>query len=474
MTLHLYNTFTRQKQPFAPLNPNHVRMYVCGPTVYDRAHIGNARPVAVFDVLFRLLQQLYPRVTYARNITDIDDKIITAAEQKHIPIEKLTTQTTQFYHEDMAALNALSPTIEPKATEHIPQMVHMIQQLIASNHAYVVEGHVLFQVKTDPSYGKLSKLNADDRIAGARVEVAPYKKDPQDFVLWKPSAPHQPGWESPWGRGRPGWHIECSAMADTYLETPFDIHGGGIDLIFPHHENEIAQTCCALNVPTMAQVWMHNGHLVVNGEKMSKSLGNFLTVNDLLAHTPGEVIRLALLSAHYRQPLNWTTTLVTQTKNVLNKFYKALAGFEESAHPVAGKATHPWDAETATLSPSVHKIFAALLDDLNTPLALTHFHDVVKEIQACSDAAQKTHLQAQLKAAGSFVGILNHRSTEWFECTEGVDQLLEVAEIERCLQERTQAKQEKNFQKADEIRAFLEDNGVGVEDTPRGPVWRYK
>lgn len=440
------------------MNPQHVRFYVCGPTVYDRAHIGNARPVVVFDMLFRLLQQLYPQVTYVRNITDIEDKIIWASQEKNISIAEITTQNTLFYNEDMGALGALPPTHTPKATEHIPQMLHIISLLIDQGHAYAAEGHVLFNVKSDPRYGALSKLPTEDRLAGARVDVAPYKKDPEDFVLWKPSNAEQPGWESPWGRGRPGWHIECSAMAEAYLGTPFDIHGGGIDLIFPHHENEIAQTCCAYNTDTMAQVWMHNGHLIVNGEKMSKSLGNFFTVADLLDEMPGEVIRLTLLSAHYRQPLNWTPGLVLQMKNILDKFYTALQDF----HGTPDDSLQNSD------------FFAALLDDLNTPLALTHLHTLVKEIHTCHDPAAKQNLQSQLKTMGNFLGILSHSPAQWFQRSKDETQLITPEEIENSVQNRAQAKGQKDYKKADDIRKFLEENGVLLEDTPTGTTWKYR
>lgn len=464
MILSLYNTFTREKEPFRPLNPENVCMYVCGPTVYDYAHIGNARPVVVFDVLFRLLRHLYPKVTYARNITDIDDKIIIASTHRQIPINTLTEETARYYHEDMAALNALPPTIEPKATEHIPQMVNLIKLLIKEGHAYVVEGHVLFQVKTDPQYGQLSHLSVDDRIAGTRVEVAPYKKDPQDFILWKPSTPQQPGWESPWGRGRPGWHIECSAMADQYLGTPFDIHAGGIDLIFPHHENEIAQTCCAYKISTMAQVWMHNGHLIVNGEKMSKSLGNFLTVRQLRNQMPGEVIRLALLSAHYHQPLDWTQDLVTQTENILNKFYTALKDFESTNN----------SKEPPIEDPYLIPFFQALADDLNTPLALTHLHSLVRSIHTCTDQKEKRRLQALLKEAGNMLGILYQSAPEWFQRTQALATPLDSTEIDIAIQERTLAKKQKDFSKADAIRHTLLKKGILLEDTAQGTTWKYK
>src|ERR1700722_6932965 len=322
--LHLHNTLTRQKEKFEPLDPAHVRMYVCGPTVYDFAHLGNARPVVVFDVLYRLLKRHYPRVTYVRNITDVDDKIIAKAKESGEPIDSITKRTTQAYHEDMAALNALPPDIEPRATQHIPQMIALIEKLIAKKHAYVAEGHVLFNVPSMKNYGELSRRSRDELIAGARVDVAPYKKDAADFVLWKPSEPDQVGWESPWGRGRPGWHIECSAMGEAHLGETFDIHGGGLDLIFPHHENEIAQSSCAHNGAPLAKIWMHNGFLNIDKDKMSKSLGNFFTVRQLLAKAPGEALRLALLSGHYRQPLDFSPEALEVAKGTLDRWYGAL------------------------------------------------------------------------------------------------------------------------------------------------------
>ena len=321
--MRLYNSLTRQKQTLTPLTPGEIGMYLCGPTVYDRAHIGNARPSAVFDTLCRLLS-LTHKVTYVRNITDVDDKIIEAAHKNKETIETLTHRTTEQYQQDMGLLNISPPTVEPRATDHIKEMIHIIQILLDKGHAYEAESHVLFETTTDPNYGTLSNRNLEDMIAGARVEVAPYKKNPTDFVLWKPSQEGDPGWESPWGRGRPGWHIECSAMGQKYLGLTFDIHGGGQDLMFPHHENEKAQSTCAHGKDTFAQIWMHNGMLMVEGKKMSKSWGNFFTVHDLLGTLPGEVIRLTLLSSHYRQPLDWTRALVQQCKITLDRFYTSL------------------------------------------------------------------------------------------------------------------------------------------------------
>ncbi len=340
MALFLHNSLTRRKERFEPIDPKHVRMYVCGPTVYDFAHIGNARPVVVFDVLARLLRRLYPKVTYVRNITDVEDKIIDAALKAGEPIAAITERTTRAYHQDMAYVGALPPDIEPRATQHITHMVAMIERLIASGNAYAADGHVLFAVPSMADYGKLSGRSRDEMIAGARVEVAPYKKDPADFVLWKPSTPDQPGWDSPWGRGRPGWHIECSAMSEAHLGETFDIHGGGHDLIFPHHENEIAQSECAHGGKALAKYWVHNGYLVVNGEKMSKSLGNFFTVRDLAAKWPGEAIRLLLLKTHYRAPLDFTEEGLRQAK-----------GESRPLLHRAARCRRQWRRRTATCPP---------------------------------------------------------------------------------------------------------------------------
>src|SRR5262245_1509941 len=382
MDLKLYDTLTREKRPFKPLDPNRVRMYVCGPTVYDFAHIGNARPVIVFDVLFRLLRHLYgaDHVTYVRNITDVDDKINARAAESFpsLPlneaIRQITEKTERQFHEDMDALGALRPTVEPRATEHIAEMKTLIERLIASGHAYVAEGHVLFSVSSMPDYGKLARRSLEEMKAGARVEVAPYKHDPMDFVLWKPSKPGEPAWPSPAGinvAGRPGWHIECSAMSWKHLGETFDIHGGGIDLVFPHHENEIAQSRCAFHTPLMANYWMHNGFLQVEGEKMSKSLGNFFTIRDVLAQMPndnrwGEVVRLNMLKTHYRQPLDWTQT-------ALNESLIAYGGFREAVILADRNRARPSKA-----------VLAALADDLNTPLVISELHQLAAKARSSS------------------------------------------------------------------------------------------
>ena len=454
--LKLYNTLTRRLEPFTPLNPAKVGLYVCGPTVYDRAHLGNARPYTIFDVLVRLLRTTYD-VTYVRNITDIDDKIINASLQSGESIEMITRKTTKFFHEDMAALGNLSPTIEPKATEHVSEMIEMIEQLLQKGIAYAQDGHVLFHVPNFASYGALSGCKCEEMIAGARVEVAPYKKDPTDFVLWKPSTPEQPGWESPWGRGRPGWHIECSAMSFKHLGVNFDIHGGGQDLIFPHHENEIAQTQAVHGIDTFARYWVHNGILLVNGEKMSKSLGNFITIQELLNQARGEVIRFALLSTHYRQPLDWTNDTLLQAKSSLNRLYTALEGLEEE------------NLSEAVIDPG---ILNALQDDLNTPLAIARLHELAHEANKKEKGKLKQAIQAKLKVSADFLGLLQYSSESWFkvDCSNG----LSSAVIEELIIQRRAAREAKDFKMADQIRFKLENEGVLLLDSSEGTTWRRK
>src|SRR3984957_7027371 len=447
--LHLHNTLTRQKEKFEPLDPAHVRMYVCGPTVYDFAHLGNARPVVVFDVLYRLLKRHYPRVTYVRNITDVDDKIIAKAKESGEPIDSITKRTTQAYHEDMAALNALPPDIEPRATQHIPQMIALIEKLIAKKHAYVAEGHVLFNVPSMKNYGELSRRSRDELIAGARVDVAPYKKDAADFVLWKPSEPDQVGWESPWGRGRPGWHIECSAMGEAHLGITFDIHGGGLDLIFPHHENEIAQSAAAHGGAPLARYWLHNGFVTVDGEKMAKSAGNFTTIRDVLNEAPGEAARYALLTSHYRDPLDWTAERLSQARIALDRFYLALS--------------HAGDAAPAAPSARVQ---AALDDDLNTPLALTGLHELLAELNK-ADAADKPRIKAELVASGALLGLLQQAPEAWLKGGQG-----DSADIEALIDQRNAARKSRDFAEADRIRTELAIRGILLEDGPQGTTWR--
>jgi cysteinyl-tRNA synthetase len=452
--LALYNTLTRRKEPFAPLDAANVRMYVCGPTVYDFAHIGNARPVIVFDVLYRLLRHLYgaKHVRYVRNITDIDDKIIAAAMENDERIETLTQRTTRTFEDDAAALGALKPDVEPRATEHLAPMIAMIERLIAVGHAYVAEGHVLFAVSSMPDYGKLSRRSHDEMIAGARVEIAPYKRDPADFVLWKPSTPDQPGWESPWGRGRPGWHIECSAMSETYLGETFDIHGGGLDLIFPHHENEIAQSVCSHRGAPFARYWLHNAFVIVEGAKMSKSLGNFRTIRDVLSEAPGEAARYAMLMSQYRDPLDWTAGRLAEAKHALDRFYRAL-GQAKAGAPAA-----------STPPPAV---MAALEDDLNTPLALAALHDVLSEFNK-ADESDKATLRSALLAGGQVLGLLQQDAEAWLR-GDGDD----TAEIERLIAERNAARKARNFAEADRIRTDLAIKGIILEDRPGGGTdWR--
>lgn len=456
MPLDFYNTLTRRKERFEPLRPDHVGMYVCGPTVYDTAHIGNARPVVVFDTLFRLLQRLYPAVTYVRNITDVDDKIIDRSRDSGEPIEDLTRRTTDVFHADMDALNALRPTVEPRATQHIAHMVALIATLIERGHAYAADGHVLFAVPSMAEYGQLSRRSLDEMIAGARVEVAPYKRDPSDFVLWKPSSDDQPGWDSPWGRGRPGWHIECSAMAKEHLGITFDIHGGGLDLIFPHHENEIAQSRCAHGSDSLARYWVHNGFVTVEGEKMSKSLGNFFTVHDLLDEFPGEAIRLTLLSAHYRQPLDFTREGLKQAKGTLDRWYQAMRGGPE---PITSDL--PFD------------VLAALEDDLNTPLAISHLHELATAVNKAQSDGERAQARGALLAAGKQLGLLQQDPEAWFRwAPKGGADGLSDAEVEQLIADRKAARAAKNFAEADRIRKELADKGIVLEDGPQGTSWK--
>ena len=453
MTILIHDTLSRKKVKFKPRDESNVRMYVCGPTVYDYAHIGNARPVVIFDVLCRLLRQQYPKVTYVRNITDVDDKINKAAKETGQSIQAITKRTTRIFHKDMAALGALDPDHEPRATQHINGMKKLIKKLIVSGNAYEVEGHVMFDVTSMPNYGRLSRLNRDELVAGARVEVAPYKKDPADFVLWKPSTDDLPGWKSPWGRGRPGWHLECSVMSEEFLGPEFDIHGGGQDLIFPHHENEIAQSTCT-SESGFAKYWMHNGYLMAEGEKMSKSLGNFYTVNELLKEFPGEAIRLALLKTHYRQPLDFTRTGIEEAKRELDGFYRALRGIKYS----------PYNGITEST------ITRALSDDLNTPLAISQLHELARTLNKI-DIKEKTQAAEKLISAGKLLGLLQKDPEDWFkgEATIGG---IEDAEINALVIERIQARNDKNFKRSDEIRAILAEQGVSLEDGAVKTTWK--
>ncbi len=450
MTLRIYNTLTRQEEEFVPLDPSNVRMYVCGPTVYDFIHIGNARPIVVFDTLFRLLQRLYPRVTYVRNITDVEDKIMDRAAENGETIEALTTRTANAFHADIAKLNALPPTFEPRATQYIAHMQDMMRSLIDKGHAYVEQGHVLFSVPSMADYGRLSRHSRDELVAGARVEVAPYKRDPADFVLWKPSNPSQVGWDSPWGRGRPGWHIECSAMSGGLLGDTFDIHGGGLDLIFPHHENEIAQSRCAHGTSIMARYWMHNGYVLSGNEKMSKSLGNFFTLHELLDEFPGEAVRYLLLSGHYRQPLDFTREGLKRAKASLDRLYQAL------------RLAEAVDSAAAAVPEAVEQ---ALQADLNTPLAISALHDAANRLNS-GDATAR----AELLGGGQALGILQQDPESWFK--GGVNGGLADSEIDGLIAARNAARKAKDFAEADRIRKTLAEAGVVLEDGPKGTSWK--
>jgi cysteinyl-tRNA synthetase len=458
MALRLHNTLTRRVEPFTPIDPANVRMYVCGPTVYDYAHIGNARAVLVFDILFRMLRHLYgaAHVRYARNITDVDDKIIAAHQESGEPIDSITRRTTQAFHDDIAALGALPPTVEPRATAHIAEMIALTEKLLANGHAYAAEGHVLFNVPSMADYGKLSRRNRDELIAGARVEVAPYKKDPADFVLWKPSSADQPGWDSPWGRGRPGWHLECSAMSAKHLGERFDIHGGGIDLIFPHHENEIAQSTCAHGPGTFANVWVHNGFLSVEGEKMSKSLGNFITIRDALKQHHGETIRLAMLKTHYRQPLDWTAAGVQQAKDELDRLYGALRG---------GRLV---DADHVATN---NEVVGALENDLNTPDALHFLHVEANAIHRSPPHVQHA-LRQSLRWSGGLLGILQQDPEAWFKWQPDGTGGLSDTDVDDLIKRRADARKTRDFKEADRIRDQLAEAKIILEDGAGGTSWR--
>ncbi|MEM1143096.1 MAG: cysteine--tRNA ligase [Pseudomonadota bacterium] len=461
MSLYITNTQSGQKELFEPINADCVRMYVCGPTVYNLAHIGNARPVVVFDTLYRLLKTQFDNVQYGRNVTDIDDKIITAARERGVGIDEITSEFTQKYREDVAALNALTPDLEPHATENIEPMHKLINALLDRGHAYEADRHVLFDVTSSADYGRLSGRSLDDMMAGARVEVASYKRHPGDFILWKPSSSDEPGWQSPWGRGRPGWHLECSAMIREHLGETIDIHGGGRDLIFPHHENEIAQSCCAYG-GDFVKYWMHNAYVDMDGEKMSKSLGNVRTIRDLLANYPGEVLRLALLTAHYRSALSFSEALLDQARQTLDTFYTALReaaleGDEEEQQIVLG------DEEPA---------YAALCDDLNTPLAISEMHALARAVHKSAGKEQR-EIARRLKACGQLLGVLQVSPKQWFQTAVAANEdALSAEHIEVMIAERAVAKAERNFPRADEIRDNLNAAGVQLEDGPNGTSWR--
>jgi cysteinyl-tRNA synthetase len=451
-SLSLYNTSTRRKEPFVPGDTQHVKMYVCGPTVYNFIHIGNARPAVVFDVVFRLLQRLYPQVSYARNITDVDDKIIKAAAELGEPINTITERFTDEYLADMVSLGNIEPTMTPKATDHIGDMIAMVEALVAKGHAYETEGHVLFDVQSMAAYGELSNRSLDEMLAGARVEVASYKRYAGDFVLWKPAAASDVGWQSPWGYGRPGWHLECSAMIERHLGETIDIHGGGRDLIFPHHENEVAQSCCAHDGKQFVRYWMHNGYINIDGEKMAKSAGNFRTVRELLGHYSGEVLRFTLLNAHYRSELDFSIDALNQGKASLDTLY----GFLREAS----------DVETSECDISDTAFFAAMLDDINTPQAISEMYAWAKLLGRDS-TANKAEAKAKLLAAGQMLGLLQADPDAWFQGDSD-----DSATIDALVEERNQAKRDKNFARADEIRSQLLAEGIVLEDSREGTKWK--
>ena len=458
MSLRLYNSLSRTLEVFTPTDPARVTLYVCGPTVYNYVHIGNARPPVVFGLLARLLRRHFGHVVYARNITDIDDKINQAALEQRVPIQSITERFTKAYQEDMAGLGVEPPDLIPHATQHIPEIIRMCERLIASGHAYHAEGHVLFSVSSFADYGRLSGRSTDELLAGARIEVAPYKRDPGDFVLWKPSTAELPGWDSPWGRGRPGWHIECSAMCEAHLGETIDIHAGGIDLQFPHHENEIAQSTCAHGGRPFARFWLHNGMLNMDGRKMSKSLGNVFRVHDLLREHPPEALRYALLSAHYRQPLDWTDALIEQCVRTLDRLYGTLRELLDL--PLAADAYQ------------VPAAFAAALDDdLNTPQALAVLAELASVARKAQGTAARRQAKAELLGAGALIGLLQQTPEQWF-CRGLPQGGTDACAIEALLAERQQAKKARDFTRADAIRATLAAQGIEIEDTAGGTRWK--
>ena len=457
MVLKIHNTLSGTKETFEPVDKNHVRIYACGPTVYNYAHIGNARMAVVNDLLVNVLRTQFEKVTYVSNITDIDDKIIDAAHELNEPIKNLTTKYTKIYNDDMGYLNVKLPDIQPHATDHISEMIDLIKKLIENNYAYEKDGHVLFHVPSFSKYGVLSKRNRDEQIAGSRVEVAPFKKDPADFILWKPSPDPLPGWESPWGFGRPGWHLECSAMSEKTLGLPFDIHSGGMDLVFPHHENEIAQTCSLDDnhePASFAKFWFHNGFVNVEGEKMSKSIGNIKLVHDLKKQYKGEVLRLTLLSAHYRQPLNWTKEIIDQNSKMLDRFYRSLKELQDveiSSHLVS------------------EDIMESLLDDLNTPKVLAKLNTLSNTLSS-ADTDEKRNIKNNLIATGKILGVMQEDPNIWLGYNQTANP--EKEEIEGLINQRNEARRSKDFKLADQIRDKLKSKGIEIEDTKNGTIWR--
>ena len=458
--IFLHNTLSNSKEEFIPINKEHVKIYACGPTVYSYAHIGNARMAVVNDLLVKFLRTIFQKVTYVSNITDIDDKIIKASQETNIPFDELTSKFTKIYNEDMSRLEVNLPDIQPKATDHIQEMIGLINILIKKDYAYEKDGHVMFNVPAFKKYGSLSKRNRDEQIMGSRVEIAPYKKDPTDFILWKPSPSPLPGWESPWGFGRPGWHLECSAMSEKTLGLPFDIHSGGMDLIFPHHENEIAQSCAAHNITddiqAFAKFWFHNGFVNVEGEKMSKSLGNIRLVNELIKKYKGEVLRITLLSAHYRQPLNWTKEIIKQNSTMLDRLYRVLKELENV---------------DAYRMPNVisENIVEGLYDDLNTPKVIAELN-ILSSQTINADKKEKEKIKYNLLEVGKILGILQQNPDKWLGY--GKSKNLDESMIEGLIKDRNEARRNKNFDMADNIRDQLKEQGIEIEDKPDGTIWR--
>ena len=458
--LRLYNSLTNRKEDFSPIDNDHVKVYTCGPTVYNFAHIGNARPPLVSDILVRLLKQLYKEVTYVSNITDIDDKIIAASIEQKVPIAELTKKYENVYNQNLKDLGVAKPDHQPRATDHIQEMIVQIKELVDNGHAYISEGHVLFSVKTFPKYGQLSGRDKDQQLHGSRVEVASYKNDPADFILWKPSTSEQPGWVSPWGFGRPGWHLECSAMSQKTLGVPFDIHSGGQDLIFPHHENELAQSCGAHgkieDINHYAKYWLHNGMIKFDGDKMSKSLGNIVYINDLLKKYNGEVLRLVLLSTHYRQPLNWSKKSILQSQKMLDKMYRTLYQIDGE---VSKEAVSP-----------PKEIIKALCDDLNTPQAIGKLNILFNDFQHAK-GKQKNELLSQIMSGASLLGLLNQKPENWLGYQNEMDSK-DLKEVEKLIMERDKYRSEKNYKMSDQIRDELTALGIEIEDSPQGTKWR--
>lgn len=453
--IYLHNTLKQRKDKFIPIDADNVRMYVCGPTVYDKAHLGNAKTPVVYDVLYRLLCHVYGKehVTYVSNITDVDDKILNKHKETGKSIREITEQTYNWYIDDMAKLNVLSPNYRPRATEYIPEMIKLVELLLKNGHAYIADKQVLFDVDSMPNYGFLSGRSMKEMVAGARVEIADYKKNPADFILWKPSDADQPGWNSPWGYGRPGWHLECSAMSSKLLGNDFDIHGGGSDLIFPHHENECAQSCCAYPGTHFAHYWVHTGMLMINGVKMSKSLGNFYTVDEILAKYPAEALRLLFLTTHYHQPFNFTFEGLEQAKNILDKFYNALLKNAD----IPAEKTEPSE-----------KLIAALCDDLNTPLALSYLHETLGNLNKAETKEERIKYKSELLANAYMLGLLYNDAESWFKGTTDA----EDTEIEALIAKRAEAKKNKDWATADAIRNELKERGIVLEDSPTGTTWK--